>query len=184
MDEVADRRPFRPLSPDQEQDFRNTQAKFEAAYRNTAEPRALLNAVAHVWWAGQTLPRWLVPAIGEYLAKSQTDDEAERFRERLRHVKRYTCVRDLRCIPAAEGGRRKWKYTKDEALDLAVGLLERTKAFGARSTIEHSYDKVRTDLQRRGRESDFFFYVDSFAHHLWVDLTVDSPIVAPTADPP
>jgi hypothetical protein len=128
MDDPADRRPFRPLSPEQEQEFRSTQAKYEAAYRNTGERRALMNAIAHVWWAQQTLPRWLVPAIGEFIAKSQTDDEAERFRERMRHVRRYTCVRDLRSIPAAEGGRRKWKYTKDEALDLAVGMLKGASA--------------------------------------------------------
>jgi hypothetical protein len=173
MDNVTDRRPFRPLSPDEEQEFRATQAKYEAAYRNAGEPRALLNAFMHVWWAGQTLPRWLVPAIGEVITKSQTDDEAERFRERMRHVRRYTCVRDLRRIPAAKGGRRKWKYTKPEALDLAVVMLKGSSAFGARSTIEDSYDRVRKDLERRGRESEFFFYVDGGADHLIVDLSVD-----------
>ncbi len=170
MDDPADRRPFRPLSPDEEREFRNAQAKYEAAYRSGGDPRVLLSAFMHVWWAGQTLPRWLVPAIGELIAKSQTKEEAERFQERMRHVSRFICVRDLRRIPATEGGRRKWKYTRDEARDLAAEKLKGTGAFASRATIEDSYDRVRKDLELYGRESEFFFYVDGGADHLIVDL--------------
>jgi hypothetical protein len=160
MDDAADRRSYRPLAPDEEQEFRSTQAKYEAAYRN-GEPRALLDAFVHVWWSRQTLPRWLVPALGEFIAGAQTGKDAERFRERMRHVRRYICVRDLRR-----------KHTRDEALNLAVTMLQGDGAFGSRSTIEDSYDRVRKDLERRGRESEFFFYIDA-ADVLIVDLTVD-----------
>lgn len=167
MDDVTDRRPFLQLSPEQDREFRRTQAKYEAAYR-MGEPRALLDALMHVWWSRQTLPLWQVPALGEAILKSATDDEAERFRERMRHVKRYNCVHALRQKLNPKTGKN---YTKDEALDRAVKMLKRTTAKAARPTIEGSYLAVRRDLERRGRESEFFYYVD-VPDILIVDLAI------------
>jgi hypothetical protein len=172
MDDPAARRPYRALSPGEDLKFRIVQTKLEIAFRATGDPRALLRAFMHVWSAGQTLPRWLVPAIGEAIAKSQTKTEAERFRERLRDVQRYLCVRNLLRIPAANPGRRKTEYTKAQAVALAYGKLKGTPAFAARRTIRNSYDKVRRDLKRHGRRSVFYLYVGGGADPLIVDLTV------------
>jgi hypothetical protein len=91
----------------------------------------------------------LVEALGKIILQGRTDQTAERFRERMRHVQRYRCVRDL----------RQKGHIKDCALDLAVTALEATDAAGMRSTIEASYNKVSRDLKRAGREGEYFYLV-------------------------
>ena len=62
------------------------------------------------------------------------------------------------------------KYTKDRALDQAVielraegdkGVKRRGKLNEgmSRDAVEDCYDKVRKDLERRGRESQYYFFV-------------------------
>jgi hypothetical protein len=145
---VADRPIYDELSSDDNQGFLRKQAEYEAAYRRTGEPLTLLVAVVHTWWSRQTVPCWLVPALGEAFLKLRTDEEARRYRERMRHARRYQCVRDLRL-----------KYTKDRALDVAVELLAGESAEAERMTTEKSYDLVNRDLKRRGQESEFFYLV-------------------------
>ena len=125
------------------------QAEYEAAWQRTKDPLVAYEAVQHATSAGQPLPRWLVGVIGDILMCGRTDEKAERFRERMRHVQRYRCVRDLR---------RKGN-TKDSALDLAVEALNATDAAGNRSTVMHSYDRVNKDLKRKGRASEFALLV-------------------------
>jgi hypothetical protein len=81
--------------------------------------------------------------------KGRTDQTAERFRERMRHVQRYRCVRDL----------RRQNHTRERALNLAVEALETKHEAAARPTIEDSYDKVDRDLRRKGKESEYHFLV-------------------------
>jgi hypothetical protein len=139
-----------PFDPETElKNFEREQAKFEAAYRRTGEPLALYEALLHATAAKQLTPRWLVEALGKIILQGRTDQTAERFRERMRHVQRYRCVRDL----------RQKGHIKDCALDLAVTALEATDAAGMRSTIEASYNKVSRDLKRAGRESEYFYLV-------------------------
>jgi hypothetical protein len=146
---VTARPVFAELSADDNQGFLRKQAEYEAAYRRTGEPLALLDALVHAWSSRQTVPCWLVWDIGEALIKLRTDDEARRYRERMHHARRYQCVRGLR-----------WRgYTKDRALDAAVELLKGESAEAERSTIEKSYDLVNRDLKRRGQESEFFYLV-------------------------
>jgi hypothetical protein len=152
MDTVIDRPLFTKLSPDDEQEFLRKQAAFEAAYRRTGEPTVLFDALAHAWWSRQTVPGWLVLPIGNALIEQRTDEMAERYRERMRHVRRYTCVRNL----------RRQGHTQDDALDFAVSFLEDEPARAARPTIEDSYNLVRRDLRRAGRESEFFYFVASY----------------------
>ena len=154
---VTDRPIFTELSPDEEQEFLRKQADYEAAYRN-GEPLALFHALAHAWWSRQTVPGWLVPAIGNALMRTRTDKEAERERELMRQVRRYACVESLRRERHPTDARR--KLPKDAALDLAVKLLRGEPAGGAtRGRIEESYDEVRKSLEREGRESRFFYLV-------------------------
>jgi len=80
-------------------------------------------------------------ALREIILKGRTDQKAERFRERMRHVQRYRCVRDL----------RDQVHAKDRALDLAVAALEAKNEGAARPTIEASYDRVDRDLTCRPR---------------------------------
>jgi hypothetical protein len=139
-----------PFDPETElRNFEREQAKFEAAYRRTGEPLALYETLLHATAAKQLTPRWLVEALGKVILQGRTDQTAERFRERMRHVQRYRCVRDL----------RQKGHIKDCALDLAVTALEGTDAAGARPTIEHSYDLVRRDLKRTEQESEYFYLV-------------------------
>src|SRR5262249_20787426 len=98
------------LSPAQYDDFLRKQAQYEAAYRRTGAPLALQEALSHVWFERQTVPLWLMQNIRDALIRSRTDEEAERCRDRMRHVRRFIIVRNLR---------RKGR-TKDAALDLAV----------------------------------------------------------------
>jgi hypothetical protein len=138
-----------PFDPEIElKNFQRKQAEYEAAYRRTEEPLALYEALLHANAARQLTPRWLVEAVGSIIMRGRTDETARRFQERMRHVQRYRCVRDLRR-----------SHTKDDALDLAVAALEATDAAGARSTIEGSYNLVSRSLKRAGRESEYFYLV-------------------------
>jgi hypothetical protein len=137
--------------PDPETDlknFRRKQAEYEAAYRRTGEPLALYEALLHARAAQQLTPDWLVEAVGTTIMRGRTDQTGERFKERMRHVQRYRCVRDLRR-----------SHTKEDALDLAFATLKATDAAGKRSTIEHSYDLVSRDLKRAECESEYFLLV-------------------------
>ena len=147
------------LSPDDNGEFLLKQAEYEAAYRRTGDPLALLHALHHVSWSRQTVPGWLMTEIGEALIRARTDEEAERYRDRMRHVQRFIIVRMLR---------RKGE-SKDSALDLAGQVLTLERAAASRRTIENSYDIVKRDLKDRGRESEFFYLV----------AEVDQPNYAP-----
>src|SRR5262249_49940624 len=68
---------------------------------------------------------------------------------RMRRVQRYRCVRDL----------RQKGYTWDDALNLAVAKLAATDDPAERSTIEKSYIKVKSDLEQKGPESEYFLLV-------------------------
>jgi hypothetical protein len=138
-----------PFDPETElKNFQRKQAEYEAAYRHTGEPLALYEALLHARAAQQLTPDWLMEAVGTIIMRSRTDQTVERFKERMRHVQRYRCVRDLR-----RG------HTKHDALDLAFATLKATDAAGKWSTIEHSYDLVKRDLRRKGRESEYFLLV-------------------------
>jgi hypothetical protein len=154
---VKDRPIYNPLSPEAEQEFLSKQAEFEAAYRRTGEPLVLWDAFRHVWWSRQTIPGWMVLPLGGALIEQRTDDAANRYRGRMRHVQRYIIVRNLRQTVDKRTGK---KYTKDDALDAAVESLREQRAAASRGTIEDDYDKVRKDLERRGRESEFFYLVE------------------------
>jgi hypothetical protein len=139
--------------PDPETDLKNfqrKQAEYEAAYRCTGGPlalyEALLNAGAYLQFPADL--NWLVEAVGDIIMRDRTDQTARRFRERMRHVRRYRVVRDLRR-----------SHSKDRALDSAVAALEATGDAAARSTLEDSYDRVERDLKQAGRESEYFFLV-------------------------
>jgi hypothetical protein len=139
-----------PYDPETEvKNFQRKQAEYEAAYRHTKEPLALYEALLHADAAGRRIPRWLVEAMGNIIMQGRTDQTAERFRERMRHVQRYRCVRDL----------RQKGHVKDHALDRAVAALEATDAAAVRPTIGDSYDLVNRDLKRAGRESEYFYLV-------------------------
>jgi hypothetical protein len=131
--------------------FQRKQAEYEAAYRRTGEPlalyEALLNARAYLQFPAEL--DWLVAAVGNIIKRDRTDQTAERFRERMRHVQRFRCVRDL----------RQKGHTKDQALDLAVAAFEARGEATKRSTIDASYNTVSRDLKRKGRESEYFLLV-------------------------
>src|SRR5262245_9495689 len=132
-----------PFDPETElKNFQRKQAEYEAAYRRTGEPLALCEALLHAQAAQQLTPDWLVTALRDIVMRDRTDQAVERFRERMRHVQRYRCVRDL----------RQKGHIKDCALDLAVEKLEATEAAGVRSTIGYSYDLVSRDLRRKKHE--------------------------------
>jgi hypothetical protein len=160
---VRNRPVFAALSPEDEQEFLRQQAGFEAAYRATGDPQALCHALLHVWSSRQTPPAWVVRDILNALIEQRTDEAAERYRERMRHVQRYLAVRDLR----SKG------HKKDDALDQAVEVLARQRAAAARGTIEDSYNRVRRDLERQRNASEF---------HYLVVLVPEAARLAPRAD--
>jgi len=131
--------------------FQRKQAEYEAAYRRTGEPlvlyEALLNARSYLQLPAEL--NWLVTAVGDNTMRGRSDKMAERFRERMRHVQRYRCVRDL----------RQKGHKKEDALDLAVAALETTDAKALRPTIATSYDRVRRNLKQKGCESEYFYLV-------------------------
>jgi len=162
---VGDRPNFKQLSPAENDEFLRKQAGFEAAYRTTGDPQVLWHALLHLWASKQTPPAWIVRDLGSALIERRTDEVAERYRERMRHVQRYVAVQDLR-----DAG-----HTKDSALDQAAEspALAMQRAAAERGTIASSYDRVRKDLKRRGRESEFFYLVE---------LVPEAHALAPTAD--
>src|SRR5262249_18238947 len=88
--------------------------------------------------------------------KNRTDGIAERFKERMRHVQRYRCVRDWRNRHPDDSD---VLYTKNQALELAAAELEAAGETTAQKTIENSYDRVSRDLKRLGQKSEFFWLV-------------------------
>jgi hypothetical protein len=138
-----------PSDPETElKDFERRQAEYQAAYHRTGEPLALYEALLHANAAEQLTPRWLVTALGEVIMRERTDQAVERFKDRMRHVRRYRCVQELRR-----------SHTKERALDLAVERLEADGEPAMRETIEKSYDRVNRDLKRAGRNSEYYFLV-------------------------
>jgi hypothetical protein len=159
--DIADRPCYTELTPDKERAFLQKLAEFEAAFRQTGDPLPLWEALYHVERSGQTVPYWLTKAFFRAVMRPMTDDELRRARERWWYARRYTCVRDL----------RQKGYTKERALDQAVidlraegdkGVKRRGKLDEgvSRDTVESSYDKVRKDLERRGRESQYYILVN------------------------
>jgi len=140
---------FKQLSAAENAEFLRRQAEFEAAYRRTGEPLALLDALRDAWWSRQTVPGWVLHDIGNALISARTDKAAERDRDRMRHVQRYIVVRDL----------RRKGHTKDSALDQAVEVLAKQRAAAVRGTIEKSYDKVERSLKQEKHESEFCYHV-------------------------
>jgi len=158
--EVTKRPAYTKLSPNAKRAFLREQAEYEAAYRRTGQTLELWEALKHVHREGQTVPDWLMWASFEPLVITATPNkEAERYRERSRHVKRYICVRDLRETVNKHTGK---KHTKAEALDQAVVDLRAEGAAAACSTIEDSYDLVRKSVERGGRKSEFFPLLDDY----------------------
>jgi hypothetical protein len=160
---VTNRPIHKQLSPAENDEFLRKQAKFEAAYRTIGDPQVLMHALLHAWSSKQTIPKWLVWDIGNALIEGRTGEEAERYRERMRHVQRFVVVRDL----------RRNGHTKDSALDQAVESLASQRAAAARGTIEDSYDRVKRDLERQGPASGFFYLAE---------LVPEAPALAPRAD--
>jgi hypothetical protein len=99
------------------------------------------------------------------LVEGRTDEAAERYRERIRHVRRYTVVRDLLSSDHT--------MTVTCALDRAEESLAQQLAAVSRRTIEASYYEVKNDLDRQGRESEYFYLVE---------LAPEAPALAPRAD--
>ena len=123
--------------------------------------RSIVDAPHHVERSGQTVPHWPTNALFGVVIRGMTNDEMRRARERWWAARRYTCVRDL----------RQKGYTKHRALDQAVIDLRAEGDKGvkrqgkldegvSRDTVESSYDKVRKDLERRGRESQYYIFVN------------------------
>ena len=148
--------------PDPETDLKNfqrKQAEYEAAWRATSEPLALYEALlnAHGYLQLPAELNWLMTAMGDYITKSRAKGKrkgkasrtVERLQDRMNHVRRYRCVRDL-----YQNGRN-----KEDALDLAVEQLAANGEAAARPTIEDSYDRVSRDLNRKGHESEYFILV-------------------------
>ena len=121
-------------------------------------PFALYKPLLNAQTARQLTPDWLVDAIGELIMRNRTRDTAERFKERMRHVQRYRCVRDLRQKRPNKDGVLEC-FTKDQALKLATAKLNTAGDAATQRTIEDSYDRVNRDLKRKGRESEFFWLV-------------------------
>ena len=146
----------RSCPPDPEADLKNfhrKQAEYEAAWHRTRDSLAVYEALLHARAAPRAqavrqLPDWLITAVGKSIMKGRTDQTAERFRERMRHVQRYRCIRDLRR-----------KHIRERALDLAVPALEAKGEGAARSTIADSYDQVSRDLKKAGPKSEYYFLV-------------------------
>ena len=142
-----------PFDPELElKNFKAKQAEYEAAYRRTRDPLVLHEALLNAKAAGQLTPDWLMEALSDNLRRGRTKRTAERFQDRMRHVQRYRCVRDLRQKLGELG-------SKDCALDLAVEQFAAKGDTTARSTIKDSYDRVSRDLNRLGRDSKYYHLV-------------------------
>ena len=139
---VTTRPTFKQLSSAENEEFLRRQAEFEAAYRSTGDPQVLWDALLTSGGRGRHAR---LGGIGHRQRPDQraTDEAAERYRDRMRHVQRYIVVRDLRSKD----------HTKDSALDEAVDLLAEQqmaacdaprRAVASRRTIEEQL--------RQGRE--------------------------------
>ena len=99
--------------PDPEADlnnFQRKQAEYAAAWRCTGDPlalyEALLNAAGYLQFPRADLD-WLMIGMGAFVTKSRMKGErkgkvsqtVERFQDRMRHVRRYRCVRAKRVTP-------------------------------------------------------------------------------------
>jgi hypothetical protein len=164
---LADRPRAIELTPDEEQTFLQELAGYEAAYRQTGDPFPLWKALDHVELYGQTVPYWLTKAFFGVVHLAMTPDDMRRARERWWAARRYQCVHDLRETVDEHTGK---KYTKPAAIDRALiklraegdkGVKRRGKPSEeiSRDAIEDSYDKVKKDLERRGYESQYCFFV-------------------------
>jgi hypothetical protein len=149
-----------PYDPKLElKNFQQKQAEYEAAWRATSDPLVLLEAMllARGYLKFPAELNWLMTALGEFITKTRVKGERkgrpsqtiEQYRDRMRHVRRYAIVRDL----------RQKGYKKEDALDLAVTALEAAGEATARRTIEDSYDLVSRDLTRAEHESEYFLLV-------------------------
>jgi hypothetical protein len=138
-------------SEKERENFQRKQAEFEAAWRHTRDPLVVKEAILHAHAAKQPLPDWLARAVGvdNVILSGRAREVVERFRERMRHVRRYRCVRDLR-----EKG-----LTLKGACKAAVEALEATDEAVAQPTIKDSYNTVDIDLRRKGKESVYFHLV-------------------------
>ena len=165
---IADRPRYVELTLDEERAFVQKLYEYEAAFRQTGDPLPLWEALCHVELSGQTVPPWLVTFFLPHVMRGRTKNELKRGRERWWAARRYECVRDLRETVNERTGK---KYTKAKALDQAVidlraegdkGVKRRGKLDEgvSRDAVEDCYDKVRKDLDRRGRESQYYFFVD------------------------
>jgi hypothetical protein len=164
--EIADRPRYVELTPDEERTFLQKLAGFEAAFRQTRDSLRLWEALNQVWQSGQTVPHWLAKDFLRVIMLPTTGQEMRRASARWWAVRRYQRVRNLRETVNECTGK---KYTRDEALDQAVIDLraegDKTKRRGklegvSRDTVEDNYDKVRRDLEQRGRESQYYFLVN------------------------
>jgi hypothetical protein len=163
---IADRPRYAELTPDEERAFLQKLAELEAAFRQTGDPLSLWEALDHVERSGQTVPHWLTKAFFRAVMLTMTDDGIRRARERWWAARRYKVVRDLRQTGYSQKG-----YPKDRALDQAVidlraegdkGVKRRGKLDEgiSRREVERSYDKVKKDLEQRGRESQYYYLVN------------------------
>jgi hypothetical protein len=139
-----------PWDPETDlKNFERKQAELKAAYQRTRDPLVLHEALLHANAAERPAPDWLVETLGVLIMRDRTDAIAERFRERMRHVRRYRRVRDL----------RRKGLGKEDALDQAVAALEAAGEPIKRGTVEVSYDLVSRDLNKAGCESEYFHLV-------------------------
>jgi hypothetical protein len=158
--ELADRPPYKKLTPDEERAFLREQAMYAAAYRRWGDPVALWEALSHVWRSRQTVPDWLRAALYVVIMQGMTPNEARRFRERWQFAMRYTLVRN--CLAQVDERTGK-KMSQDRAADVAYEALQaesdtmRDKADAP--TIKGTFRKIRDDLKQRGHESEWRYYV-------------------------
>jgi hypothetical protein len=164
--QIADRPRYAELTPDEERAFFQKLAELEAAFRQTGDPLSLWEALDLVERSGQTVPYWLPQAFFRAIMQPMTDNEIKRARERWWAARRYKVVCDLRQTGYSQKG-----YSKERAIDQAVielraegdkGVQRRGKLDEgvSRDTVERSYDKVKKDLERRGRESQYYYLVN------------------------
>src|SRR5262249_45791615 len=142
----------RPFPPDPATDLKNfqrKQAEYEAAFHRTGELFVLYEPLLHAQAAKQGIPDWVVTAVG--IMRGRTADIAERFKERMRHVRRYRCVRDWR-NRHPDGSDA--LYTKNQALKLAAAQLEAAGEAAQQRPIAKLSDRVSRDLTRKGCGSE------------------------------
>ena len=155
---VADRPRYAELTPDEERAFLAELAEFEAAYRQTADPLPWWEALRLVERSGQTVPHWLAMPFYEVFMRLRTGDEARRYSERAEYARRYECVRDQLRELEAKGLKK--RGLKKRAVNAAHADLKGDYA-GDRSckTIENAFDIVKKDLEKWGRESQYYFFI-------------------------